>query len=750
MLKLCAFAFGLLFFINSFEPAYSQKLAEEGPVRLLVIPEHPEVGTMQDGAVSVMSMPGLPLADAAQGEVLATLLRANPVSSLIAAPKNLDGSTGQLFMVIDLSLALDGVVGNDGAKVDPDYIVTIGAEAMPLVDFGARLVALVDAIAPGQRQIAFFRVKDPDGIFAANVMAFHSAIKASSFGMVVVSVGEISEACRPAVAPHLALLAGMADRQPFGDGNGISTAAEAEAWLARALARPGQRDPACRGPYSLIIRSSDDPAPPLALHEAGAMPPDLQSRVYRETFEAEFLLKSDNAAQIAGYLETCMLCPNEGLLTEMLRAIREFEVTHNLEAGIWEQIKDDERTDRLEVYLANCALCTYRADAGALIADLNAKAAARAAETAAFQHAKSSRDLAALRNYVTGCVACDHREEATAILAEIEADAAYQAERDALATALEYRDRLAIEAWLSTCQSCDGRADAEVALAAIVQDETLIGPCEAAAGVPAKGGPRQLKDIDIPTARAACDAALEVLPRHPLLVVLAGRIDQAEGRLDAARAAYEAGVAAGVPEAFGLAAYLRFSPPDGGAPDYEAAAELARSGAELGDWLSKEILMVSYSRALVAGNGPAEALVIARENAEEGNVAAQFFLGYFLLSGTGVEMDEAEAAIWLRKASDGGYVRANPFLAEILERGEVVAAAHEDAARLIWEALGDSDSVTVARLTDQLSERHPEVIRFIQQKLRDVGVYQGRVDGIAGPGTVRAVQAYIETLQDEG
>jgi TPR repeat protein len=287
-------------------------------------------------------------------------------------------------------------------------------------------------------------------------------------------------------------------------------------------------------------------------------------------------------------------------------------------------------------------------------------------------------------------------------------------------------------------------------LAAIVQDETLIGPCEAAAGLPAKGGPRQLEDIDIPAARAACDAALAVLPRHPLLVVLAGRIDQAEGRLDAARAAYEAGVAAGVPESFGLAAYLRFSPPDGGAPDYEAAAELARSGAGLGDWLSKEILMVTYSRALVAGNGPAEAVAIARENAEEGNVAAQFFLGYFLLSGTGVEMDEAEAAIWLRKASDGGYVRANPFLAEILERGEAVAAAPEDAARLIWEALGEGDAVTVARLTDQLSERRPEVIRFIQQKLRDAGVYKGRDDGIAGPGTVRAVQAYIETLQDEG
>ena len=158
--------------------------------------------------------------------------------------------------------------------------------------------------------------------------------------------------------------------------------------------------------------------------------------------------------------------------------------------------------------------------------------------------------------------------------------------------------------------------------------------------------------------------------------------------------------------------------------------------------------MLAYSRELVAGNGPADAVALARENAAEGNAAGQFFLGYFLLSGIGNQIDEAEAALWLKKASDAGYLRANPFLSEILERGTVVEAAPDEAARLLWDAFNGGDSIALARLTEQLSERSPGVIRIVQQNLRDAGYYGGQVDGLPGPSTLRAVLDYAKTVQE--
>ncbi len=41
------------------------------------------------------------------------------------------------------------------------------------------------------------------------------------------------------------------------------------------------------------------------------------------------------------------------------------------------------------------------------------------------------------------------------------------------------------------------------------------------------------------------------------------------------------------------------------------------------------------------------------------------------------------------------------------------------------------------------------MIRIIQEKLRDEGVYRGSVDGIAGPSTVNAVRRYAESLTAE-
>jgi hypothetical protein len=183
-------------------------------------------------------------------------------------------------------------------------------------------------------------------------------------------------------------------------------------------------------------------------------------------------------------------------------------------------------TDRLAIYLESCTICDHRDAAGRRIAEIDAAAAAREAEAAAYAAPRPQTAIpAALRDYLAGCIACDHKAAAEKTLAMIEADAAYQAEIAARDLALAARDRIALAAWAESCTTCEGKAEVETEIERLRQAEVLIGPCLAAAGLPQQGGPRQLEEIDIATARTACAAALAELPQNM----------QAEGRRRAHR-----------------------------------------------------------------------------------------------------------------------------------------------------------------------------------------------------------------------
>lgn len=702
----------------------------------------------------------LPVADQAKSAFLSAVLTSNPVSSFVAGPQALGGGTGQAFLRVTAEVtaapaattSAGGATGNAAAAPSgPGGIgIRLGGEEMSLAEFGARLSALVEAVAPEQRQMTFFYLKDPEGLFAAEVSAFQQAVGAAGFALIVAEIGERAAECRPGIAPDVALVAGLADRAPFGDADGRTSVAEAEAWIGAAMTRPAGRSAACSTTYALVVRAEQDASVVVVEPTGATLSTDLESQLFRETFEARFLLGSSDTGRIGAFLQACVFCPSEDRLAGKLAVLQQEEITRGLEDSIWEDIKGDSVPDRLAIYLESCTICGHRAEAERRIAEIDAATAAREAEAAAFATASAARDPAGLRAYVAGCLACDHKPEAETMLAAIEADAAYQAEIAARDAALAAADRTGLEGWLGTCTTCEGRAEVEAAVARLVQAETLVGPCLVAAGLPQQGGPRQLEEIDPAAARAACGPALAELPQNMAVKVAAARIDQAEGRADLAGPVYDAAVAAGLPAAHGLAAYLRFSPADGSAPDVETAAKLAEAGALLGDWLSKEILILLYSREMVPGHTPEEAVALAREVAEAGDVVGQFFLGYFLQNGIGTAVDDGQAFDWLARAADGGYVRAQTFLSEMYETGRAVPADAERAAALLWAAVQAGDSVAVARLTEQLGERPNEVVRIVQQNLRDLGIFSGRADGIAGPGTVRAVRDYVDSLNQQG
>lgn len=712
--------------------------------RLLFLGADPGLGAPgpSSGALPFLAMASLPAAGAARAEVTAALLRSNPVSTFVAAPDALGGSVADFFLVAELAVAADGAG------------VTLGGEALALADFGARLGAVVDALAPARRQIAFLRLADPGDAFPMMAAEVQAAVGGAGFAMSVLSVDRgVAEApCAPGPggAAHFAVVAGVADRAPFGDGDGRSTVAEVEAWLTAALARETRRGGACAARYSLIVKAEADPARVLADHGPVPLFAEMDSRLYLESFEAMFLMRSEDQERVRAFLDSCSYCPHEAALVERLRTMRERELALALETQIWEEIAADTTPERLEIYLANCTLCAFRAPAEARLAELRAAAEAAAAEAAALGRALAARDPGALRAWIEDCAVCADRALATQALAEIEADAAYRAERAALEAAIGAADAAALQDWLATCRVCDGRAAAEAAIARAGRRDELAAPCLALAGLPQQGGPRRLEDIDREAAAAACGAARAAFPDDPALVTLAGRIEQAAGRTAEAAAAYAAGVAAGVPAAHGLAAYLHFAPAEGTEPDLARAEELARAGAALGDWLSREILIVLYSRELIEGRPPEDAFALARDLAAEGNPVAQFFAGYFYLTGTGVEPSDAEAARWLAAAVAQNYTHAFAFLAELVEAGRGLPAEPERAAELYWQALSAGDTTARDRLTGQLSERSRDVIRLIQDRLRAAGAYGGRIDGLPGPGTVAAVERYVETLGSAG
>lgn len=720
-------------------PTDAQPAAE--PARLLLLGGGAPPPQASD-ALSTLAMPSLPPAEAAASEVLASVLRSSPVSVFTAEPGAGVSGPDQFFLIADLALAGEG----EAARL------SAGDEALTLQDYAARSSALVDAFAPKRRQIAFVSLADPDDVFPLAFRPVQEALGAAGFAMTVVTVdGGAEGACAAGAHEALpyAVLSGVPDREPFGNGDGASTSEEIEAFLAAALERAARRDGGCAGRYSLILRGSDDPAATLVQHGEEPLFEEMEARLMLEKFEGLFLLESDDQPRVQAFLDSCEYCPNEAVLAGRLREMRQTERVLALETDIWEDIRQDASPDRLEIYVRECTLCAYRDEAEARLSELAAKAAAEAAEARRFASAARDRDLPELRRYLADCAACVDRAEAQSLIADLEADAAYQAEIAALAAAIDSGDAEALRGWIAGCDVCDGRVEAESALARLARLAQLQAPCLAEAGLPQHGGPRRLAEIDADAARSACEAVLAEFEGDAEATVALGRLAQAEGRTTEARSAYQAGVAAGLPAAHGLAAYLHFAPPDGGPADPQTAEALALDGAAAGDWLSAEILTILYSRGLVADRDAADAYKIAAPVADAGNPVAQFFIGYFHQTGEGARQDSRTAAVWLGRAVDQGYLHANSFLAELHETGLGDEADPERAADLYWTALAAGDRTAKDRMTAQLSEREREVIRLIQQRLRDAGAYSGRVDGLPGPGTVSAVEAFADARAAE-
>ncbi|MEZ5769763.1 MAG: hypothetical protein R3D80_20515 [Paracoccaceae bacterium] len=556
-------------------------------------------------ADAVVVLGRLPAEDALETALAGARLKARAVSTLPDTAPRPPRAFEEFFVVVRFGL---GAAAGGPA-------ISLGGETVSLEHFGARLGTTLAAFDARSRRAAFVEIADPDDVFPAALDTIRGLFDPLGFDMLVLMIeGAEPQRCAAGQSLAMSIASGLADRVPFGDGNGATTAAEAETYLGDALRRAAARG--CGATYSLIAMPEGDAGRVILAHPIAPLA-GVEDRLEREVFEAMFLDGTENAEALAGYLDTCTYCPHEAALAERLAALALRARIARLEDEMWDEIKDDRSRERLAIYVDHCRLCTHSDEALTRIERLDAEAEAIGREQLAFANARDRRDLQGLRAYLDGCRVCEQGDEARALVAELEADTAYRAERAALAEALDGQAPTKLQAYLDQCAVCDGEDEVRAVLDLLAAAETLRAPCLALAGLPQAGGPRMLEDIDQDAARTVCKRAAEALPDDGLVVTLLGRIAQAAGDAAAAEAAYAEGMAKGVAAAFGLAAWAAYAPADGGAIDPAEVERLALEGAAKGDWLAHEELTVLYSKDLVPGkSGPeafAAAMAVARD-----------------------------------------------------------------------------------------------------------------------------------------
>lgn len=278
-----------------------------------------------------------------------------------------------------------------------------------------------------------------------------------------------------------------------------------------------------------------------------------------------------------------------------------------------------------------------------------------------------------------------------------------------------------------------------------------------------------------------------------VLLTLAGCAEYADTRPDAApteaerqraAAAYERALgarAAGEPSAAAIhlrdaaelgharAAYdlgLAYMDGDGVPEDFELSATWINRAADLGDPGAEFLVGSSLYGGIGVGQDMAGGLSFLERAADQGHPKAQFLLGQAYVDGVGVEKNAQWAARWYGKAARGGHAQAQYALGVMFASGlgvpksprqayrwfsiaaangyeKAVGLRDEMMRRLTPSALAKTDA-QAARFSATESAGYDDepTTMFVQLRLRALGYDVGPVDGIAGPKTRAAIEAF--------
>jgi TPR repeat protein len=178
--------------------------------------------------------------------------------------------------------------------------------------------------------------------------------------------------------------------------------------------------------------------------------------------------------------------------------------------------------------------------------------------------------------------------------------------------------------------------------------------------------------------------------------------------------------------------------------DTAEAMRLFTKAAEAGHVPSMLDLALLYNAAEGAAADPVKAAFWYKRAADLGNSAGMVNLGFMHQQGKGVEKNDITAVALYRKAAAEGNPSGIHNLAAMLDSGRGVARKDpEQAADLILQALEMRNDFSYRQMTQNSRAWSQEFRRELQKKLRDAGVYTGRIDGELRDTTITAINAYI-------
>lgn len=134
-----------------------------------------------------------------------------------------------------------------------------------------------------------------------------------------------------------------------------------------------------------------------------------------------------------------------------------------------------------------------------------------------------------------------------------------------------------------------------------------------------------------------------------------------------------------------------------------------------------------------------------KKAAIQGHAESQIQLGIRLKRGDGAKQDYVEAVSWFQKAVDQNYGRAYVYLGQMYQAGDGVNKNLLSALTLYRKARTlsiDFAQTYIDRMYKSGSSS--EIASQIQQQLKNLGYYDGDIDGKFGKGSEVALEAYCK------
>lgn len=151
-----------------------------------------------------------------------------------------------------------------------------------------------------------------------------------------------------------------------------------------------------------------------------------------------------------------------------------------------------------------------------------------------------------------------------------------------------------------------------------------------------------------------------------------------------------------------------------------------------------------FSQAMAAHERQDYAAAMAefRRLAEQGHPDAQYMLGRMYASGEGVVQDYVQAHRWFNLAAANGVAEARAARAQVEDRMTAAQIAEaQQLAREFQPQAADEDFARELEL-DEPTLTARETVSAVQQALNERGYQAGPPDGVLGPNTRAAIEAY--------